>query len=141
MTNRVLFICTGNYYRSRFAEAIFNDTAQKRGLDWRAFSRGLAIHWAEGYLSPFTADALQSRRINLDHTGKGRVQLTVHDLENSTVQVALDRQEHRPMMQQQFPEWADRIEYWSVPDVPETEPDVALAAIEEHVKQLLQDLS
>ena len=31
----VLFLCTGNYYRSRFAEIIFNSVAGKMGLPWR----------------------------------------------------------------------------------------------------------
>ena len=43
-TARVLFVCTGNYYRSRFAEAVFNHLAAARGLPWRAVSRGLAVH-------------------------------------------------------------------------------------------------
>ena len=37
----VLFLCTGNYYRSRFAEMLFNHLAAERGLQWRADSRGL----------------------------------------------------------------------------------------------------
>ena len=39
----VLFLCTGNYYRSRFAEVLFNSVAGKLGLPWRASSRGLAL--------------------------------------------------------------------------------------------------
>ena len=39
----VLFLCTGNYYRSRFAEAVFNSVAARMGLSWRASSRGLAL--------------------------------------------------------------------------------------------------
>ena len=38
----VLFLCTCNYYRSRFAEIVFNHKARKAGLDWQATSRGLA---------------------------------------------------------------------------------------------------
>src|SRR5438046_4675900 len=39
----VLFLCTGNYYRSRFAEILFNSVAGRLGLPWRASSRGLAL--------------------------------------------------------------------------------------------------
>src|SRR5207249_1727138 len=44
----ILFVCTGNFYRSRFAEAVFNHYAKQRQSPWRAFSRGLAVHLAEG---------------------------------------------------------------------------------------------
>ena len=37
----VVFICTGNFYRSRFCEYLFNALAKKHGLRWRATSRGL----------------------------------------------------------------------------------------------------
>ena len=37
----VLFLCTGNYYRSRFAEILFNSVAGRMGLPWKAMSKGL----------------------------------------------------------------------------------------------------
>src|SRR5262249_40863295 len=36
----VLFLCTGNYYRSRFADILFSAEASRRGLAWSSFSRG-----------------------------------------------------------------------------------------------------
>ncbi len=39
----VLFLCTGNYYRSRFAEILFNSVAGNMGLPWQASSKGLAL--------------------------------------------------------------------------------------------------
>lgn len=36
-TNQVLFLCTGNYYRSRFAEALFNYRTTTELLAWSAF--------------------------------------------------------------------------------------------------------
>ena len=42
----VLLLCTGNYYRSRFAEILFNSVVAKMGLLWRASSRGLALEGA-----------------------------------------------------------------------------------------------
>ena len=38
---QVLFLCSANYYRSRFAEHLFNWLAPQLGLDWRADSMGL----------------------------------------------------------------------------------------------------
>ncbi|MEO1655694.1 MAG: hypothetical protein AAFU64_19280 [Bacteroidota bacterium] len=31
---KVLFVCTGNYYRSRFAEIYFNLKVKEMGLNW-----------------------------------------------------------------------------------------------------------
>jgi hypothetical protein len=35
----ILFLCTGNYYRSRYVEELFNHRAKIESLPWRAFSR------------------------------------------------------------------------------------------------------
>ena len=66
----ILFVCSGNYYRSRFAEAVFNHEATRRNLPWRAFSRGLAIYLVDGDISPFTEMELQRRGIyHKDYAG------------------------------------------------------------------------
>jgi protein-tyrosine-phosphatase len=140
VTKKVLFICTGNFYRSRFAEAVFNFQADQRKLPWQAYSRGLAIHWADGFLSPFTAAALSERQIPISYTGLGRIQLTEKDLEFADLRIALDRAEHLPMMEQQFPSWTRRIQYWEVPDLPTVLPEVALPSIEGQVLHLLDHL-
>ena len=43
-----------------------------------------------------------------------------------TSKVALDRNEHYPMMEEQFPDWSDRIEYWHVVDLPVCPSELAL---------------
>ena len=135
---RVLFICTGNYYRSRFAEAIFNHHAEQRQIPWTAFSRGLAIHLAEGYLSTFTTEALLTRKIELRHTGPERIRLCESDLLKSTYRIAMDRSEHLEMMLSQFPAWANQITYWDVSDLPYRASTEALPEIELKVMQLLE---
>jgi protein-tyrosine phosphatase len=51
----LLFICTGNYYRSRFAELYFRHLATKHELNWHVYSRGLEPDQAnEGMLSRHT---------------------------------------------------------------------------------------
>jgi protein-tyrosine phosphatase len=139
--NRILFICTGNYYRSRFAEAVFNHHAELQQIPWTAFSRGLAVHLAEGYLSPLTLDALGELKIELRHTGTERLQLSESDLLHSDRRIALDRTEHFAMMREQFPNWADQIEYWDVPDFVFESHVRALPEIERRTLQLLKEIS
>jgi protein-tyrosine phosphatase len=141
VTSLVLFVCTGNFYRSRFAEAVFNHHAEQKRLNWKAFSRGLAIHWVEGDLSPFTTDALAIRKIDLRHTGTARAQLTEHDLETAQRRIALDRDEHHSMMRSQFPQWANRVEYWNVADLGFQTAELALPEIESKVLSLIEELS
>lgn len=139
MGKTVLFICTGNYYRSRFAEAYFNHLAEERGLKWRAFSRGLAIHQApaDPPLSPFTREKLEALRIDFRHTAERSVALLLDDLITASLVVALQDTEHRPMFLRQFPDWIDKITFWEVPDAGFLAPPEALAAIQENVEFLM----
>ena len=135
--HRILFICTGNYYRSRFAEAVFNHLAEKRDLPWRAFSRGLMAHLAPGPIASETRNALMARGIRMRHTAPGSVQLTEADMQDSAVIIALKDSEHRPMFANQFPDWTEKVVYWDVSDLPHIPADVALPAIEEEVRHLI----
>ncbi|MCA1995215.1 MAG: low molecular weight phosphatase family protein, partial [Coleofasciculus sp. S288] len=56
--NTVLFLCTGNYYRSRFAECLFNALVSKQGLNWMASSRGLALERGVNNIGPISKHAL-----------------------------------------------------------------------------------
>jgi protein-tyrosine phosphatase len=143
MESRVLFICTGNYYRSRFAEAIFNHHAEALGLPWRAFSRGLAIHLLppQFLLSPQTEEHLAARQIELRHTASGRKQVSEEDLSAAEVIIALKDDEHRPMMRSKFPAWEKRVVFWDVGDQPEVKPEDGLPEIERQVIALIEELS
>ena len=138
--NLVLFICTGNYYRSRFAEAVFNHIAERRKLPWRAFSRGLMAHLAPGPISEHTQLGLLARGIRMRHTAPGSVQLSEKDLQAASIVIALKDEEHRPMMIDQYPQWADKLFYWDVTDIPAVLPQEALPAIEEEVRKLIDFL-
>jgi low molecular weight protein-tyrosine phosphatase len=137
----VLFLCTGNYYRSRYAEALFNHEAVRRGLAWRAFSRGLAIHLAPtAGLSPHTTRRLRERGIPAKRTGPDPVQVSEADLTRAARIVALKGTEHRPLLAALHPAWVDRIEYWEINDLDRAAPEEALAAIEAQVAGLLARL-
>ena len=141
--HEVLFICTGNYYRSRFAEALFNHAAERRGLAWRAFSRGLATHLVDGAgeISTHTRFALLARDIPLRYTGARPTSLALADLTRAARVIALKEAEHRGLMRAQFPQWENRIAYWHVHDLDAASPDTAVPEIETLTRRLLDEIA
>ncbi|MFT7513489.1 MAG: protein-tyrosine phosphatase [Candidatus Omnitrophota bacterium] len=140
-SKQVLFICTANYYRSRFAEAMFNYYALKRKLKWTAVSRGLATYLVNEDLSRCTAHALHERGIDLSHTSQTASQLTEVDLESSDIIIALHEKEHRPLMDHLFPFWVDKVRYWDVPDMDKISPEEALPMVEALTLHLLDSVA
>lgn len=139
---QVLFLCSANYYRSRFAEHLFNHLAPQSGLDWRADSRGLLVgFWGDvGSISEFTVDALRDRGISVDDNHRDPLPLTEQDLQESHLVVAVKEVEHRPLMNEQFGQWADAIHYWDVDDLDCAGPDEALTYLESRVRALVTQL-
>src|SRR5947208_5860159 len=94
----VLFLCTGNYYRSRFAEVLFNSVAGKIGLPWRASSRGLALERGVNNIGPMAVaavKALEARGLRgIADLVRLPAQATVDDLERADWIVALKEVEH-----------------------------------------------
>ena len=68
----VLFLCTGNYYRSRFAEVLFNSVAGRMGLPWRASSRGLALERGVNNVGPMAVEAVKALEALGVRAGAGR---------------------------------------------------------------------
>jgi len=138
----ILFICTGNYYRSRYAEALFNHEASRRGLNWRAFSRGVAVWLAptDG-LSPHAKQRMIERGIPAAPARARPTQLDEQDLLRASRVIALKETEHRAIIARLHPGWENKIEYWEISDLDLATAATALAAIEEKVETLLADLS
>jgi protein-tyrosine phosphatase len=140
-TSRLLFLCSGNYYRSRFAEACFNFHAAEQGLAWRAESRGFRLSPKNvGPISPHAVDGLIERGIPLGEPERMPRVATETDLADSQLVVALKEDEHRPLMQQRFATWVDRIEYWRIHDIDFAEPQVALSQLEREIRELVSRL-
>jgi protein-tyrosine phosphatase len=132
----VLFLCTGNYYRSRFAEILFNSVAGKMNLPWKALSRGLALERGVHNVGPMAVSAVQALEARglraVAAFGRFPIQATVEDLEAAHWIVALQEAEHQPLLQERFPAWADKVEFWLVDDTPEV-----LSLIEREVMGLV----
>jgi len=140
---QVLFLCTGNYYRSRFAELLFNARARATGLPWIADSRGLALEFGIANVGPISrhvVEALAARGIAVDAEPRFPLHLQEDELHAAHLIIALCEHEHRPLLTERFPAWPDRVMYWHIHDVHVTPVPDALAAIEEQVQQLLTTL-
>src|SRR5438477_11956942 len=111
MTHRkektVLFLCTGNYYRSRYAEILFSSVAGRMGLPWRASSRGLALERGIKNVGPMAVSAVKALEAMglsaTDEIVRSPAHVTVDDLERAAWIVALKQAEHLPLLQERFP--------------------------------------
>lgn len=141
---RVLFLCTGNYYRSRFAEEVFNHLCEMRGLLWTSDSRGLHPNVGfignRGALSPLARERLRAKGYRLRGNRAPR-SATKADFDVADLIVALDRDEHEPLLAEGFPCQMGRVVFWDVKDIAFEEPTEALDKIEAKVIALVEEIA
>lgn len=142
---KVLFICTGNYYRSRYAEELFNYYAKQRNLDWSADSVGLKVaesrHVNVGSFSPHTYSALEGLGLTALNDKREPRQISDEDVKGADLAIALCEREHRPIVSVVCPHLEDKIKFWQIEDIQFEKPTVATKQIEEKVEQLVEELS
>ena len=145
---QVLFLCTGNYFRSRFAQEWFNAQAERRGLGQRlqASSAGLNVHSSSGNvgaMAPEAIDALAQRGVAVVINDLASPQqVTEALLQSADRVVAVEEEAHRPMVQALFPAWEETICFWSIKDLGEGDPEVdPISALEQKLNSLLEELS
>jgi protein-tyrosine phosphatase len=139
---QVLFVCTGNYYRSRFAEALFNHRARQAQLDWRAVSRGLRLVPSQHGISAIAQRELILRGVPIELCQGAPKVLTKADLGKSDYIVLLDEAEHRAMLEKQFPTRDDRkIHYWHISESGKMKPVKACQAMSSDIEELLRTLA
>jgi len=137
----VLFLCTGNYYRSRFAEVYFNWHAHEMGLEWNAFSRGLALVPSNpGPMSHYTVQRLKVLGIPIDKYQRLPQDVTANDFAAAHHIVAVKGGEHRPLMQSRFPAWVECVEFWEVHDLDCAGPEETMSHLEREVLALIDRL-
>ena len=140
----VLFLCSGNYYRSRFAEMLFNHVSSQAESGWRAESRGLAYPFTDHNVGPMSAHALRGlRQIKVPVVTPVRFPQPVQEADFKTAQhiVAVKENEHRSMLERTFQSWLDRVEFWHIHDLDAATPDQALPELEQAVRALHERLT
>ena len=135
----ILFLCTGNYYRSRFAEVLFASVARKMGLPWDASSRGLALERGVsniGSMATVAIKALEAMGMrDAERCSRRPAQVTIDELEQADVIIALKHSEHLPLLEERFPAFTERVEFWHIDDAPG-----ALTLIESKIMDLMARL-
>jgi protein-tyrosine phosphatase len=138
----VLFLCTGNYYRSRYAEILFNARAQEMGLAWNAVSRGLAPDPRNpGPMSRDTMAALRKQGISVEEYLRLPIKVADNDFESNDHIVAVKEAEHRSMILRDYPDRLENVEFWHVHDLDCCGPEEAISHLEQEVTGLLRRLS
>jgi protein-tyrosine phosphatase len=108
----------------------------------RAVSAGLADQCQTRNLGPIsqhTLAGLRARGVPVDAPRSPR-DVTEQDLAGADLIVAVKELEHRPMLEERFPDWSDRVRYWNVDDIPEATAATALARLEVLVRALVAEL-
>jgi protein-tyrosine phosphatase len=140
----LLFLCTGNYYRSRFAELLFNALAVEAGLPWQALSRGVALEKGVNNIGPISRTVVQTLRdlgIDVEVAARYPLQVQEQELQQADLIIALQEAEHRPYLRDRYPAWVEAVEYWHVRDLDPTPAYNPLQEIATEVRCLILRLS
>lgn len=138
MTKKLLFLCTGNYYRSRYAEHLFNYLVTKTDLNWVAKSRGFALSKHNlGPMSVYIGHRLITKGIPIKPNLRHPLPVQKNDLNQVDLVIAVKEAEHRLYMNELFPEWENKITYWHIDDMDCAMPEETLAEIEQKIENLI----
>jgi protein-tyrosine-phosphatase len=115
---RIHFVCTGNIYRSRLAEAYCNSRGVP-GID--TFSSGIRAGLEQDVpISPYAADVLA--RHGLNRYAATRWQRTSAELVRASDVLVFMESEHRRFCEKWIEAMRQRIEVWEIEDVGPVDP-------------------
>ena len=137
--NQILFLCTGNYYRSRFAEIYFNHKAVN--TNWVAFSRGLRLDPRNsGKISSIAVEELSKLDIPVENQPYPQ-KAEIEDLKRADMIICMNKNEHEKMMEKMFPLFKENVLYWDIYDIFEKNSSSEVPKIIHNVDRLIEQLS
>lgn len=142
---RILFLCTGNYYRSRFAEEYFNHHAYLLGLSWLAESKGIQRNFSGngnvGPISKFTLEKLESLTVKVKGEARFPEHVQTNDFSEYDRVIAVSIDEHQPMLNEHWPiSVTESVEFFDVEDLHIEGADTALARLIKRLDHLISTL-
>lgn len=143
---KILFLCTGNYYRSRFSEEYFNAYAEQKKLDWVADSMGLQRDFTgNGNIGPIAENTLNWLS-ELDIKAKNATRMPKHIYVENFSEfdrvIAVSADEHKPMLEEHFSvSIFENVEYFDVEDLHIEGPETAIPRLILHLDRLINDIT
>lgn len=143
--HKVLFVCTANIFRSRFSEEVYNHLAIKKDLPTNAFSAGLKVgaYLTRTIYKP-ALDKLKLFKIKPLRSDDLSIHINEIELTDYKKIICLDKNEHKPMVEQNRNLKNIKIEYWNIIDEPMLSSNISLprcfTKVEELIDQVSKDL-
>ena len=141
----ILFVCTGNYYRSKFCENVWQYLLEKFNQEGKVSSSGLkpelALLWKEafGNVSPFTTKALNKIGVPLYDDSSLHL-LTEYEVKSNDKIVFINRDEHMPLLSDlEISVPISKIIAWENEDVDQEFPIETLFLMMSNVCDLFQE--
>ncbi len=139
--HNILFVCTANIFRSRFAEEVFNCLVIKQRIPAKAFSAGLKV--GEYHVRKIYRPALeQLTKFNIKPKRPNELSVHINEVQLSKYDqlICMDEAEHKPMVLSNSKLNDINFEYWDIIDEPKVQSDVSLPICFSKVKELVDDL-
>jgi protein-tyrosine phosphatase len=143
---KILFVCTGNYYRSKFCENLWEHLLEKFDKEGEVSSSGLkpelALLWKDafGNVSPFTVKALKVMNVKLCNDSSLHM-LNQEEIYDSDKIIFINKKEHLPLLSESgLTVPVEKIVCWENEDVDEEFPMESIFNMIDNVCGLFQRL-
>lgn len=139
--NNILFVCTGNIFRSRFAEEVFNHLCKINGVDATAFSAGLQVgRYKQRKIYWPAMNELERLKIEPLRSNEESVHIDDIDVSIYDQIICMDEEEHKPMVRSNELLSGFTFQYWNIVDMPKVSSDISLPKCYKKVESLIDQL-
>ena len=139
--NNILFVCTGNIFRSRFAEEVFNHLCKINGVDATAFSAGLQVgRYKQRKICRPAMNELERLKIEPLRSNEDSVHINDIDVSIYDQIICMDEEEHKPMVRSNEHLSGFTFQYWNIVDMPKVSSDISLPKCYKKVESLIDQL-
>ena len=124
---KILFVCTGNIFRSRFAEEVFNNLCIINDVDASAFSAGLQVgRYKQRKIYWPAMNELERLKIEPLRPDEDSVHINDTDVVFTIISFAWMKRSINPMVRSNKLLSGFNFKYWNIVDMPKVSSDISL---------------